>query len=172
MAEPRVFTHSDPHKAIRDELVFQLNGGYAHAPLESVLKGIPPGKYGVVPKGLPYSLWQLLEHMRSSQADILRFTTNEEGDYAEMKWPDAYWPKPAEPAAEDEWDIAVAQLNEDRHAMCEVIADPARDLYKPFPWGDGQSLLREAMVLIDHNSYHLGEMVAVRRILGIWPPKK
>jgi len=172
MAEPRVLTHSDPNKAIRDELIFQLNGGYAHAPLESVLKGIPRNKYGEVPEGLPYSLWQLLEHMRIAQSDILHFATNEDGRYEELNWPDAYWPESAAPPAEDAWEISVAQLNEDRHAMCEVIADPARDLFKPFPWGNGQNLLREAMVLIDHNAYHVGEMVTVRRVLGIWSPKK
>jgi uncharacterized damage-inducible protein DinB len=136
-----------------------------------VLKGIPRDKYGEVPKELPYSLWQLLEHLRIAQGDILRFSTNEGGGYQELGYPDAYWPKKPAPPGEDAWNTSVAQLNEDRHAMCEVIADPARDLFKPFPWGDGQNLLREAMVLIDHNSYHMGEMVAVRRMLGIWPAK-
>jgi hypothetical protein len=172
MAQPRVLTSSDPNKAIRDELILQLNGGHAHAPLESVLKGIPREKCGEVPKGLPYSLWQLLEHLRIAQEDILRFSTSDDGGYRELAWPDEYWPKKAAPPAEDAWDTSVAQLNQDRHAMCEAIADPARDLFKPFPWGDGQNLLREAMVLIDHNAYHMGEMIAVRRLLGIWPPKK
>ena len=156
-------TKLDP---LRKELVFQLNGGNAHAPLEKVIEKFAPRFRGVVPEGLPYSSWQLLEHIRLAQVDMLEFCTNP--DYKALKWPDEYWPKSAEPPNARAWENSIRQIQSDRTKFVKLISNPKADLFAPFPWGDGQTLFHEACLIIDHNAYHFGEIVTVRRILGIW----
>ena len=153
---------------VRKELVFQLRGGHAHAPLEKVVKGFPADKQGVVPKGMPYSGWQLLEHIRLALVDMVEFSANQGGRYKEKKWPEGYWPKSAEPPSKKAWAESVKKIEAEVEKMVKLVSDPKADLFAVFPWGDGQTLLREAMQIVDHNAYHLGEMVAVRRALGVW----
>ena len=154
-------------KAVK-ELAFQLRGGNAHAPFDKVVKGVPADKQGVAPKGMPYSLWQLLVHIRLAQRDMLDFCTNQDGHYQHKKWPDDYWPKSAEPPSKKAWDDSVRQIEADREAFIEVLSGQKADLFAKLPWGDGQTLFHEACLILDHNAYHLGEMVAVRRVLGVW----
>jgi len=152
---------------LRKELVFQLNGGNAHAPLQKVIADFPAKFRGEKPNGLPYSAWQLLEHIRLAQADMLEFCTS--AKYKEKKWPDDYWPKSPNPPNARAWNAAVKAIHSDRTQFIKLISDPKADLFARFPWGDGQTLFHEACLIIDHNAYHLGEIVTVRRILGIWP---
>ena len=120
------------------------------------------------PYGLPYSAWQLLEHLRIAQHDILNFSAPPTGGYHPLQWPEDYWPKVAEPPSSSAWDSAVAAIGADREAFEGLIARPEADLTKPFRWGDGQNLLREALLISDHTAYHVGELIVLRRVLGIW----
>jgi len=155
---------------LRKEIVFQLNRGNAHAPLEKVVEDFPANLHGVVPKGLPYSAWQLLEHLRIAQADIVEFCIGK--DYREKKWPDAYWPKNASPPNARAWNQSVRDIDGDRAEFIKLISNPKADLFAPFPWGKGQTLFHEACLVIDHNAYHLGEIVTLRRLLGAWPSRR
>lgn len=152
--------------AIRQELGFQLRGGNAHVPFGKVVAGIPADKRGVIAEGLPYSAWQLLEHIRIAQADMLEFCTNPK--YAAPRWPENYWPSSPMPPSSAAWDRSVEQVKTDLEAFIKVISDPKKDLFAKISWGDGQTLFHEACLILDHNSYHLGELVAVRRVLGVW----
>lgn len=161
---------NDLDATLRTELVAALRGGNAHALFEDVVANFPEGKRAEK-AGLPYSAWQLLEHIRIAQNDMLRFSTNHDGSYQELPFPDGYWPKSAKPPSADAWDSSVASVLSDRDAMIQVLSDPHNNLATPFPWGGGQNLLREAILIIDHNSYHVGELLALRRLLGIWTAK-
>ena len=152
---------------LRKELAFQLNGGNAHASLEKVVANFPARHQGTTPPGLPFSAWQLLEHIRLAQADMLEFCTNSK--YREKRWPDDYWPKSPAPPNAKEWSASIKAIQSDRKKFIELLSDPKADLFTPFSWGDGQTLFHEACLIIDHNSYHLGEIVTLRRLLGIWP---
>jgi hypothetical protein len=153
---------------LRKQLVALLDGGQAHATFEDAVKDFPVELRGVVPDGLPYSAWQLLEHMRLAQRDILNFSAPPTGGYRGLKWPDAYWPKETVPASKDAWDQSVAAIEADRSKFKELITKPGADLAKPFLWGNGQNLLREALLIADHQAYHTGEMILLRRLLGAW----
>jgi hypothetical protein len=117
---------------------------------------------------LPYSAWQLLEHLRITQRDILNFSAPPTGGYHPITWPDDYWPKSAEPPSPQAWDNSVAAIRGDLEHFEALIKKPESDLFKPFRWGDGQNLLREALLVADHTAYHLGEFVVLRRLLGAW----
>jgi hypothetical protein len=154
---------------LRRELITLLDGGKAHASFDAAVKGFPVTLRGVVPKGLPYSGWQIVEHLRIAQRDILDFCDNSDGSYKPMKWPDDYWPKAAAPADEKAWDKSLRQIRADRKAFDKLLhgaGDAA--LVKAFKWGDGQNLLHEALLIADHNAYHTGELIVVRRLLGAW----
>src|SRR6201986_5037308 len=127
---------------LRIQLRAVLNGGQAHATFDQAVKDMPAKLQGVVPEGLPYSAWQLLEHIRLAQLDILDFSRNDDGSYHELKWPDEYWPKDPEPPNERAWQKSVEQIREDRRAF-EKLMDSADDakLIQPFAWGKGQNLL-------------------------------
>lgn len=156
---------------LKTQLKALLDGGQAHATLDAAVSGVPFAVQGRVPDGLPYSPWQLLEHIRIAQQDILHFSDNADGSYQEMKWPDEYWPKSPAPPSVSAWDESVAAMKQDRAAFETLLAE--RDLTEPFPWGDGkQNLLREALLIADHESYHTGELIVTRRLLGAWQPKK
>jgi hypothetical protein len=152
--------------AIRENLVWLLEGGHAHAKFDEVVAGFPSDRTGIRPNGASHSAWEVLEHMRIAQNDILRFSLSV--DYVSPDWPEGYWPAAAAPEAEGGWSQSVRDFRKDLAEFIDLIRDPARDLYKNFPWGTGQTLLREALLIADHNSYHLGELVLVRRLLGIW----
>jgi hypothetical protein len=154
---------------LRQQLKALLDGGQAHASFEQAVKDMPAKLQGVVPESLPYSAWQLLEHIRLAQRDILDFSRNDDGSYRELDWPDGYWPKDPEPPNAHAWQKSVEQIREDRKAfekLIDSVDDP--NLIKPFAWGKGQNLLREALLIADHEAYHVGELVLLRRLLGAW----
>ena len=151
---------------LREHLIKLLAWQDAHVSFDVAVEGIPPPLQGVRPEGLPYSPWELLEHMRLTQKDILNFCRNQ--DYKAPKWPDEYWPKITSPPELNDWQKSVNAFRTDRQAMQSLIADPTLDLYAEIPHGEGQTYLREVLLVADHSAYHLGELVAVRRLLGVW----
>lgn len=154
---------------LRAQLKSLLAGGQAHATFDQAVKDMPAKLRGVVPDGLPYSAWQLLEHMRIAQRDILDFSRNHDGSYRELKWPDEYWPKKPEPPNDGAWQKSIDQIHSDRKEFDKLIeSTDDNNLVRPFPWGDGQNLLREAFLITDHEAYHVGELVLLRRLLGAW----
>lgn len=156
-----------PDEALRSQLVRLLTWHDAHVSFEGAVKELSPSLRGVQPEGAPYSPWQLLEHLRLTQLDILDFCRNPA--YAEMSWPDDYWPESQEPPTEEAWDESVASYLRDRAALVRLAEDPEIDLFARIPHGTGQSYLRELLLVADHNAYHVGEMVLARRLLGAWP---
>jgi len=152
--------------ALREHLIDLLQGGHAHATFDAAVRGFPLDQIGVRPKGVPYSAWELLEHMRIAQNDILRFSQS--ADYVSPSWPEGYWPAQRAPESPSHWARSVKAFRKDRAEFEELIRDPKQDLYRKFPWGSGQTLLREALLIADHNAYHLGQFVLVRRLLGAW----
>jgi hypothetical protein len=159
---------SDSHEPLRKQLLTLLQGGEAHTTFEDAVKDFPANLRGAVPPNLPYSAWQLLEHMRIAQRDILNFSAPPTGGYHPLKWPDAYWPESPEPLSVQAWDHSVAAIRKDREHFEALIQKPEADLFKPFRWGNGQNLLREALLIADHNAYHIGELVLLRRLLDVW----
>ena len=151
---------------LRKHLVEVLTGGHAHATFEQAVKNLPVELRGKVPKGGEHSPWQLLEHLRLAQWDILDFSRN--AKYQSMKWPDDYWPKEKAPADEKAWDKSVRAFKRDLKEMCALVEDPKTDLFAKIPHGDGQTILREALLMADHNAYHVGQLVLVRKMLGAW----
>ena len=156
---------------LRTQLLALLEGGQAHAGFSTIVADLPKELRGVVPEMLPYSAWQLIEHMRITQRDILNFSAPPTAGYHAMEWPAAYWPKSTEPPTPEAWDQTVAAIHSDRSEFGKLIARPEANLVRPFRWGDGQTLLREALLIADHTAYHLGELVVLRRLLGAWPAK-
>ncbi len=152
-------------RALRDHLVKLLEGGHAHATFDAAVKGLPAALRARAPKGLPYSPWQILEHLRIAQWDILEFSRDR--DHQSPAWPEGYWPGETRPS-EAAWRKSVGQFRADLQAMQALVADPKTDLFARIPWGDGQTILREALLVADHNAYHLGELIVVRRLLGAW----
>jgi hypothetical protein len=149
------------------ELEEAITKGNAHATFEEAVKNIPHEALDKVPAGLPYSIWQLVEHIRLSQWDILDFCRNP--DYKSMSWPDDYWPREKGPAHKGDLKKSVDQVLADREAFIGLLRKAGDDeLYTPLKHGDGQNLFREALLIIDHTSYHIGELIVVRRLLGNW----
>jgi len=158
---------ADNDASLRDNLVQLLRGGNAHVDVLSALKDFPPKLFGAKPQSVPHSAWELLEHMRIALRDLWEFSTNDA--YVEKKWPDDYWPKTAEPPSNEAWQNSVRALKEDLEAFEDLIKNPDSNLYAQIPWGKkDQTLLREFLLAADHNSYHTGELVFLRRILGAW----
>ena len=151
---------------LRKHLVEVLTGGHAHATFEQAVKSLPVELRGKVPKGGEHSPWQLLEHLRLAQWDILDFSRNPK--YQAMKWPDDYWPKEKAPADEKAWDKSVRAFKRDLKEMCALVENPKTDLFAKIPHGEGQTVLREALLMADHNAYHVGQLVLVRKMLGAW----
>jgi hypothetical protein len=157
----------DQHdEALRQHLVSLLKGGNAHVKFEEVVKDFPPRLLGKRPEGQPHTPWRLLEHMRIAQWDIVEFSRN--AKHVSPDWPEGYWPEGDAPASSAAWEKSVKQCRADLKAMQDLVADPGTDLYGRIPWGDGQTVLREALLVADHNAYHLGELVMIRRLLGAW----
>jgi hypothetical protein len=156
----------DRDAALRDHLSRVLAWQDAHGSFEAAVDGVPPSHRGRSPQGLPYSPWQLLEHLRITQHDILDFCRNP--SYVELHWPDDYWPKDAVPPSDSAWDESVLRFIEDRAAMQALAADRSVDLFAIIPHGSGQTYLREILLVADHTSYHVGQLIVVRRLLGIW----
>jgi hypothetical protein len=152
---------------LREQLVYLLKGGGAHVHFMDALDDFPPGKYGTFANALPHTGWQLLEHARLAQRDILEFSRNPK--HVSPPFPGGYWPKTPTPANDKAWEESVAAFQRDLQEMVRLVQDPRTDLFAKIPHGDGQTVLREALVLADHNSYHLGQLVDLRRALGAWP---
>ena len=155
-----------PSTAIRDLLSKALAWQDAHVTFDDVVAGIPVDARGVQPAGLPYSAWQLLEHLRITQRDILDFCVD--ANYAEKTWPDDYWPPSAAPEPDAAWQGSIRGFVEDRKALQALAADTSVDLEARIPHGTGQTYLRELVLVIDHSAYHVGQLVLVRRLLGAW----
>jgi DinB superfamily len=153
-------------KALREHLLYLLKGGGAHAGFDAAIQGLPVALRGKRPKGAAHSPWEILEHMRLAQWDILEFSRNPK--YAPLEFPAGYWPKTVAPPSDRAWSKSVRAFQADLEAMCELVAAESTDLFAPIAHGDGQTVLREALLVADHNAYHLGEMVLMRRLLGAW----
>ncbi len=151
-------------KLLINELTKLLLGGSAHVSLQKALDGLPPHLRGIKPENMPYSIWQLVEHIRIAQWDMLQFS--KDADHKSPKWPEEYWPKEIAPEDDSAWNEALTQIDNDLDEFIELIEHS--DLYQKLPHGDGQTILREALQIADHNSYHIGEIIAVRRILNTW----
>lgn len=151
---------------LREHLARLLDWKEAHATFDAAVEGLPAELRGKRPEGFPHSPWELLEHLRITQADILAFCR--EPGYVEPAWPDDYWPGSAEPPTTEAWHAAVDEFRADRRAMQRLAADPAIDLFSAVPHGTGQTYLRELLLVADHSAYHVGQLVAVRRLLGSW----
>jgi len=154
----------DPGAALREHVLELLTGGHAHATFDKAVAGLPAELRNRAPKGLPHTPWRLLEHLRLAQWDILQFSVDP--THVSPSWPDGYWP--TQDATEASWRKSVRQFKEDLEAMKALVANPDADLFARIPWGNGQTLLREALLAADHNAYHVGELVVVRRLLGAW----
>lgn len=154
---------------LRDQLSRLLAWEDAHVGFDNAVDGIPAELRGTRPSNLPYSPWQLIEHLRITQHDILEFCRNP--NYKELKWPDDYWPASDAPPSARAWDESIRMFRQDRKALQQLAADPAVDLTARIPHGDGQTYLRELILAADHAAYHLGELIVVRRLLGIWKSK-
>ena len=159
----------DSDASLRQHLLALLNARQAHVTFDDAIADIPPEVRGTRPDGLPYSAWELLEHIRIAQHDILDFCQNP--NYTQPEWPDGYWPVTPAPPSDEAWTESVRQVRADRQAMSDLVVDPNTNLHAEIPHGDGQTVLREAMLVADHNAYHVGQLVTVRRLLGCWPPE-
>jgi hypothetical protein len=162
--------HADP---LVTQILALLDGGQAHVSFEDAVKDFPESGRGERPHGLPYSAWQLLEHLRLAQLDILHFSDPAVSGpggtgYKELRWPDDYWPKDPNPPSPGAWDESLKAIADDRERFEALLTAEGADLYTAFPWGNGQNLLREALLSGDHNAYHTGELVLLRRLLGNW----
>ena len=152
----------------RNDVAALLQGGHAHVGLEHAVADLRAGDRGRRPKDLPTSVWELLEHMRIAQEDILRYTLDPA--WSSPSWPEGYWPEPLHPVDDETWSRTLDGFLADRKELVELVLDPATDLGAELPHGEGRTYLRQALVAADHNAYHTGQIVAVRRSLGAWPP--
>jgi DinB superfamily len=158
---------SGADQSLRKHLVELLKGGSAHVGFSDTLQDFPPDKRGAFAPGLPHTGWQLLEHTRIAQRDILEFSRNPK--HVSPEFPEGYWPKTPLPGDEAAWTKSLKAFQRDLQSMIALVSNPRADLHAAFSWGDGQTLLREALLLADHNAYHLGQLVDLRRALKIWP---
>ena len=154
--------------AVRDQLARVLGWEDAHATYDLAVADLPPELRGRTPAGLPYSPWQLIEHLRITQHDLLDFCRNP--DYHELAWPDDYWPKSAAPPSTKAWDESLRRYREDREGLQALAVDPEIELTARVPHGSGQTYLREILLAVDHAAYHIGELIVARRLLGAWKP--
>lgn len=152
---------------LREQLVALLNGGQAHVKFSDAVADFPADRIGERPAGLPYSAWQLVQHIRITLRDLLEFATNSE--YVELEWPGSYWPKEASPGKDQSWKETVKAIQADLKSFEKLVHSPDSNLYATIPWGkSGETLLREVLLAADHTSYHVGELILLRRVLGIW----
>jgi len=157
-------TKRDP---LRQHLSGLLDWHAAHATFDNAVADLPPEHRGTAPAGLPYSPWQLIEHIRLAQADILAFCTKP--DYEEGTWPDDYWPATPAPPDGQAWDASIAAYHDDLAQLKALVEDESTDPFAKVPVGTGQTFLREYLLVADHTAYHVGELIVVRRLLGDWP---
>jgi hypothetical protein len=138
----------------------------AHADFDQAIEGLPEGLRGARVKEVPFTPWRLLEHLRLAQWDILEFSRDPR--HKSPKWPEGYWPDGDAPPSAAAWDSSVTGFRRDLAEMVKLVKDPSNDLFTPIPHGKGQTLLREALLVADHNSYHIGQLILLRRLLGAW----
>ena len=165
-ATKRPAARTDPHRALRDHVVDLLSAGHAHISFTDAVADWPAELRGAKPPGQPFTPWRLLEHIRISQWDILEFTKS--AKHVSPEWPQGYWPESDAPRDDEAWTRSVARVGSDLRAMAKLVADPKTDLFARIPHGTGQTVLREALVLADHNSYHVGQLLILRRLLGAY----
>jgi hypothetical protein len=156
----------DTDQALRDHVLYLLKGGGAHLSFDQAIAGLPVDLRGAKPARVPHTPWRLLEHMRIAQRDILEFSRDPK--HVSPEFDEGYWPKGDAPPDALAWDRSVAAFHADLQAMQDLVADKKVNLLAPIPHGQGQTILREALLAADHNAYHLGQLVAVRRALGAW----
>ena len=154
-------------QSLRKHLVDLLESGAAHVDFEAAIANLPIDLRGARPESLPHSPWRLLEHMRIAQRDILEFSRDPH--HASPKWPEGYWANGDAPPDAAAWDRSVEAFRADLQAMKELVTNPETDLFTPIPHGQGQTILRETLLVADHNAYHLGQLIIIRRLLGAWP---
>ena len=159
----------DHDQHLRQNVAYLISGGGAHAKFDEVIKDLPPSLRAAKPENFPHSPWMLLEHMRIAQWDILEFSRNRK--HVSPDWPQGYWPRSEAAPSTAAWNASLRKFYQDMKAMQGLVANPKTDLYARIPWGDGQTILREALLLADHNAYHVAQLVDVRRLLGAWPGK-
>ncbi|MGI8420219.1 MAG: DinB family protein [Candidatus Levyibacteriota bacterium] len=153
-------------KALRDELVFQLTKGHAHMSFAYAVKDFPEEKMNMKFSNGDYTFWHLLEHIRRTQNDILEFIENP--NYKEREWPKDYWPEKDQEATKTDWDKTISLFHEDQKKLQTLVEDGNNDLYIKIPHGTGQTIIREIMVIVDHNAYHIGEFTIMRQVLKTW----
>jgi hypothetical protein len=156
----------DENRVIHKALLEFLDGGSAHADIDAAVKDFPTRLYAEKPKGWPHSAWQLLEHIRITLHDLLEFCNNP--DYRALKWPEGYWPKRDAPGLTESWDASVKAVKKDIRELEKMLKDPDVDIYAKIPWGEGQTILREILLAGDHTSYHVGQLIMLRKQLGAW----
>ncbi|HXZ39777.1 MAG TPA: DinB family protein [Terriglobales bacterium] len=159
----------DSDKSLRQHLIDLLQGGNAHVKFDDVIADFPAALRGQKAANLPHSAWMLLEHMRIAQWDILEFSRDR--NHKSPDWPKGYWPAKDEPPSAAQWNARIRQFRADLKEMEDLVKNPKTDLFAKIPWGDGQTILREALLVADHNAYHLAQIVDLRRLLGAWPEK-
>lgn len=153
--------------ALREQLAALLKGGQAHATFSDAVAHFPANRISERPTGTPYSAWQLVEHIRITLHDLLEFVTNSE--YVELEWPGEYWPQDSAPAKGESWDATVKAIHADMKSFEALVHSHDSNLFATIPWGkNGETLLREVLLAADHASYHVGELIFLRRVLGIW----
>jgi hypothetical protein len=155
-------------RQLRDQLVTLLRGGNAHMPFAEAVADFPAEHINTRPPNVPYTFWHLIEHLRITQMDILDYLTN--ADYHEPAWPDEYWPAFDQQATKGEWDASVAAFQRDLEAIVAIVADEKTDLLSAVPSNDEHTILREALIVADHNAYHVGELGILRQIARAWGP--
>lgn len=153
-------------KALREHLVYLLTDGGAHANFDTAIKDMPAAIRGKKPEGADHSPWELLEHLRIAQWDILEFSRN--GKHKSPEFPAGYWPKEQAPPNDEAWEKSVKAFRSELKAIVDLVKDPETDMFAKVPHGDGQTILREALLAADHNAYHIGQLVLVRKLLGVW----
>ena len=156
---------ASPDQPLRDHLLYLLKGGGAHADFDAAMGDWPVQLAGVKVANFPHTAWMLLEHMRLAQWDILEFSRNSK--HVSPRWPEGYWPASEAPSDEKAWTASMAAFRKDLRTIELLVSDRKVDLYARIPWGDGQTILREALLVADHNSYHLGQLVMLRKSVGI-----
>jgi hypothetical protein len=150
---------------VREQVLYLLRGGGAHLSFDDVVSDFPAGLRGAKPAGSPHSPWQLLEHMRICQWDILDFSVNPK--YVSKEWPADYWPPTEKPPSPAAWKASIGAIKKALAAMIKLVENPKTDLYAKIPHGDGQNILREALLIADHNAYHLGQLMLLKRMLAV-----
>lgn len=164
---PSASDFSRADKALREQVLYLLKGGGAHLTFDQAIADLPAELWTRKPPQIVHSVWELLEHLRIGQWDILEFSRDPQ--HVSPEWPSGYWPPPGFEPDQKAWDASLASFRRDLHAMEKLVAAPSTDLSARIPHGDGQTILREALLVADHNAYHLGQIVQLRRLLDAWP---